>query len=488
MKVLAHIALLIPLAACSGGCTGKLPLWSGQDVKVTARERDSVKKCGTGEVTADGAKLITRQPYLQSTTTTSTVVAWGSVAGKGEVQLVEPGGDRPLKSAPAVYAGDPSRERARLAAQRYNGADLHAENLYILEAELRDLEPGHLYCYQIRYEGRALTKPAPLVTAAPPNQKEPIHFVALGDSGTGTAAQLAIAKRVSAEPFDFMLFLGDIAYSSGTANELQTKFFAIYRDFMKYVPVYPTIGNHERRTREGRPYFEAFVLPDPERYYSFEWGDVHFVAIDTTHRDSDQLIWLDRDLAQNQRKWVIVYGHHPMYTNALRGAQLSIRRAFAQIFTRHRVDLVVTGHEHQYERFKVSNVNYVVSGGGGGQLYGFAGHTRAITQASVHHFLAFEASEKALVMRAIDIEGKEIEMVRLEKPFPAAKPRVKVDGQPETKQTPVAPEKKTVPDEKLHDEPDDDVHKNKVDPKQPTPPPKKKPDADPKKKPVAQHP
>jgi hypothetical protein len=209
------------------------------------------------------------------------------------------------------------------------------------------------------------------------------------------------------------------------------------------------------------------VLPEPERYYAFDWGDVHFVAIDTTQRDAKQLVWLDADLSNNKLPWVIVFGHHPMYTNSLRGPQMWIRRAFANIFTRHHVDIVLTGHEHHYERFRVAGVNYLVSGGGGGQLTRFFHGSRALKQATVHHFLAFEVSTKELVMRAIDISGHEIETLRLSKDGDTVK--LKVNDKPDEKSNAVPAEKTIVPDEKIHEEPDDDTQREKLDPDKPAP-------------------
>ena len=447
------------LLALLGGCY-HLPIWTGT-VTVKAMERASIAKCGTGALTAAGAKAISRQPYLQSTTTTGTMVVWGSMVEKAEVVLREPGAAAPVATSPAEYAGPQDRRAARLAAQHRQGKELDADDIYVVRAQFSGLHPTHLYCYQLMAGTVPLTELAPLTTAAAPGLPAAIRFVALGDTGTGGAAQVAIAKRMSAEPFDLMLFLGDIAYEDGTAAQLQSYFFEIYREFLRYVPAYPAIGNHERHTREGAPYLEAFVLPEPERYYSFDWGDVHFVAIDTTHRDSVQLTWLDADLTKNKLPWVIVYGHHPMYTNSLRGPQEGIRSAFAEIVARHRVDLVLTGHEHQYERFRINGVNYVVSGGGGGQLTRFFGETLALKQATVHNFLSFAVTAKHLEMRAIDIEGKEIETLELTKDK-AGDVNVKVDHKADAKQNSVAPETKTIPDEKVHDGPDDDEDRPKA--------------------------
>ncbi len=449
-----HLRSLVLVSAVAGssGCY-HLPIWHGT-VKVAPRTRESIKKCGNGALTEAGTKTLTRQPYLQSTTTTSTTVVWGTRAAKDHVVLTEPGG-KAVATVEAVYAGDADRKEVREVAQAAATAPA-ADDIYVVQASIPKLEPTHLYCYQVFSGETALTELAPLSTAAAPSAKDTIRFVALGDTGTGGPAQVAIGRWIAAQPFDFMLFLGDIAYESGTPWQLQNKFFKIYEDLLRFVPAYPTLGNHERHTRKGRPYFEAFVLPEPERYYSFDWGNVHFVAIDTTQRDSKQLVWLDADLGRNKLPWVIVYGHHPMYTNSLRGPQLWIRRAFSKILTDHKVDLVLTGHEHQYERFRVNDVNYVVSGGGGGQLTRFFGDSLALKQFTVHHFLWFEVGAQKLQMRVIDIQGRELEKLELSKKPTDDKAKVKVNDKPDSKQNPVVPEPKVVPDEKLHDEPDDD--------------------------------
>lgn len=452
--VLRSVAFVVMLLA--GSCY-RLPLWSG-DVTVEALPRESIARCGNGALTDAGAAAITRDPYLQATTTTSTAVAWGSRSPHGRVVVSEPDGGAVVVTAEASYAGDPEKLDERERAWKVPREKLAAADIYVVRAKLEGLQPTHLYCYQVFDDDIALTEKAPMTTAAAPSDTDHSRFVALGDTGTGGPAQKAIAKWISAQPFDFLLFLGDIAYESGTAQQLQDHFFGIYRDFLRFVPAYPTIGNHERRTRRGRPYFEAFTLPEPERYYSFDWGNVHFVCIDTTQRDSAQLVWLDEDLRTNKLPWVIVYGHHPMYTNSLRGAQLWIRRAFSKIIAKYKVDVVLTGHEHQYERFKINGTNYIVSGGGGGQLTRFWGTSRALTQYTVHHFLAFDVTAKELDMRVIDISGREIEKLHLTKDR-AGDTKQKVNDQPDTKQNAVPPEPKVVPDEKIHDEPDDDEHR-----------------------------
>jgi hypothetical protein len=116
----------------------------------------------------------------------------------------------------------------------------------------------------------------------------------------------------------------------------------------------------------------------------------------------------------------------------------------------------------------VGGVNYVVSGGGGGQLNYFRDPGGSLKQKMVHHYLAFEVSRKLFVMKAIDITGKEIETLRLTKNPTGGDVKVKVNEKPEVKETPIAPEKKTKPDETIHDGPDGDHDKPKA-PEQPVP-------------------
>jgi hypothetical protein len=296
-----------------------------------------------------------------------------------------------------------------------------------------------------------MTQLAPLTTSAAPRLTDPIRFVALGDGGNGSEAHNAIAKRMSEVPFDFMIILGDIANEHGTPKEIEEHFFVPYRDFLRYVPAYPSLGNHERHTRKGKPYLDAFVLPGEERYYSFDWGDVHFAAIDTTQRDREQLGWLAADLASTKQRWKIVFGHHPMYTSGRRSASaVDTRKAFAKIITDNKVDLVLTGHEHQYERFRVANVNYIVGGGGGARLMPFWGNKGALKQVVAHHFLSFEVTAEKLEMKVIDIDGRVIDRLSLAKD--------KLQGP----QSPVAPEKQIKPDERIHDGPDDDANKPRL--------------------------
>jgi 3',5'-cyclic AMP phosphodiesterase CpdA len=183
------------------------------------------------------------------------------------------------------------------------------------------------------------------------------------------------------------------------------------------------MGNHDRRTRNGGPYLEAFVLPPPERYYSFDWGDVHIVVLDTTGGYREQIEWLKKDLSANRQRFTIVVGHHPMYTNSIRGPHLALRGRFWPLLSFYRVNLVVMAHEHHYERFaRRSGIIHIVSGGGGGRITRIFSKASTVARKTVHHYLAFEVSKDKLTVRAVDIEGKEFDRVVLEQRSPRPPP------------------------------------------------------------------
>ena len=121
----------------------------------------------------------------------------------------------------------------------------------------------------------------------------------IGDSGTGSTAQYAVADRMVALDPQFVLHTGDVVYPDGQADGYDPFFFQPYQALARRAPIFPTLGNHDYSSRAGQPYLDAFYLPhnnpaNTERYYSFDWGNAHFTALDfNTGPDADQLAWLN---------------------------------------------------------------------------------------------------------------------------------------------------------------------------------------------------
>lgn len=266
-------------------------------------------------------------------------------------------------------------------------------------------------------------------------------FIVFGDSGNGSSEQKELAQLMLNYDFDLMLHTGDIAYPSGAKDQLTRNFFEIYSQHLKKAPFYPSAGNHDYMTSDLGPYLDSFILPeqalnpkDNERYYSFNVNNIHFIALDTNEplskisllRGDDMADWLEEDLKKSAvREWKIVFFHHPPYSSGkVHGGDRLVRDLLVPIFEKYAVDIVFSGHEHNYERTcKLSGGNcfdrgitYVVTGGGGAGIYPFGQEQPfSLIRKSEYHFVHVSIETCKLNARVISINGEEIDQFNLEK-------------------------------------------------------------------------
>lgn len=355
--------------------------------------------CGDGAPTDAGRARLARLPYLQSTSASAvTVLFTTSVAGQTPpgLELSSPSGEL-LRTVTAVV--DPAATDGRQHVARLHG-----------------LQPGSTYCYALR----GWTARTGLRTAPRAGSGEAVHFVVFGDSGKGTPGQLAVRDQLSQAPFELILHTGDVAYDAGTLDALERTFFDVYADHLRNAPVFPTTGNHDYRTASAAPFRQVFALPENggelgrERWYSFDFGDVHFVALDTERRLEAQRRWLARDLAHNRLPWTIVYLHRPPYSSGDHGSDRAVRRAFVPLFERHGVQLVLAGHDHHYERtIAINGVTYLVTGGGGRGTRPVGSSWFTAFSESTLHLVAGRVERDTLVLHAIDGTGQQFDSARL---------------------------------------------------------------------------
>jgi len=168
-----------------------------------------------------------------------------------------------------------------------------------------------------------------------------------------------------------------------------------------------------------------------ERFYSFDYGPVHFVSLDTETafldpaRRQAQIAWLQADLAATTREWKVVFFHRPPYsTGAEHGSDLTIRNTFAPIFEQNGVQLVLNGHDHDYERTlpmkttadpSARPVTYIVSGGGGAALYTVSGGSFTAAARSAYHYVRAEASDCQLIVQPIGLDGAPFDTLTLDR-------------------------------------------------------------------------
>ena len=136
---------------------------------------------------------------------------------------------------------------------------------------------------------------------------------------------------------------------------------------------YPAIGNRD----EGAILFwKHFSLPNNGEWYSLEKEGMHFIVLDSNSRldsDSQQYKWLENDLnsINDKKKFIVALLHHPIFSTGYHEEdEKRLKPVLVPLFEKYGVDIVFSGHDHDYERSRYHNIYYIVTGGGGGLLYG----------------------------------------------------------------------------------------------------------------------
>jgi uncharacterized protein (TIGR03437 family) len=391
------------------------------------------------------AATLFREPYLQNVRPDRAVVMWATVeSGAGVVQ----------------YSTDRSFSRSVTARTRVFLAQETGYSTAITqyEAELTGLLPNTEYSYRVLVDGQDLkpTEALRFRTSGP----GPFAFLALGDTGQATLSQSHIADRMfldlgSLVPPNLVVHTGDIAYFSGTYKEFQTKHFDYYVSVMKRVPFFLTPGNHEYVTDHAAPFIALHSLPADTvppagrgRYYSFDWGNVHFVCLDgneplsrVEQGDRTMVDWLEKDLEQSRQFWRVVYWHQAPYATGenSRGhdhQEELARQYLVPIMDRYDVPLVLNGHEHSYQRSYpikggvplsacptsdkgpclLSGTQYITTGGGGADLYRIDPSPFVARSEEVHHYLRLDVQGSKLMVRAIGEDGLVFDSITLAPP------------------------------------------------------------------------
>ncbi len=224
-----------------------------------------------------------------------------------------------------------------------------------------------------------------------PKSGEVIRIGIYGDVRGGHVVHRQLVEHMLDEGLDLVAVSGDLVRHGSDEADWQ-RFFAITQDLRAQVPYYPAVGNHDLgwNGTTGRAE-RQFSLPasSPDRpanafWYSRDVADVHLVFLDSNRYDrSEQEAWLDTDLTAARGRGVraiIAFVHDGPYSRGLHGGNAIARARYVPIMVRHHVDLVVSGHDHLYQRGEVDGLRYVVTGGGGAGLYaircGVAGKKR----------------------------------------------------------------------------------------------------------------
>lgn len=309
-----------------------------------------------------------RAPYLQMTGPDRVTLRWGTAhPGVGE-----------------VHYGEQPDQLAAIKAEDTSGTD-HRVVLSGLQADSR-------YYYRVKQNGKWLVPQAEWFHTAPAaGVATPTRIWVLGDPGIPKSTQQHVRDvarrwleqnpRAARPLLDFILTTGDNAYPNGTNAQYHRGFFMPFGEFLKNISVWPVYGNHDARRWA---FYRIFDRPEQgelggapsqdKAYFSLDYANTHVIVLDSHHGDlsigSPMMQWLEKDLLQTRQNWTVVLFHHPPYTKGTHDSDsphdsaarmVRVREFIVPMLEQAGVDLVISGHSHNYERSALIHCHYANS-------------------------------------------------------------------------------------------------------------------------------
>ncbi len=336
------------------------------------------------------------KPYVSKVTTTTAKLFWVS---QGEIPA----------SKVVVSRGDSQRSvDLETAALPNTICHLHS-------AALGELEPNARYTYQVDCAGQQISgsfKTAPQIDT-------PFSFCLIGDTQSYHEGLQPLLDAMAEERTDFVLHVGDITDRGELWGEWEASFFDPGRSYLKRQVFWPVYGNHD-----GGPYFPRLFEMQKQLWYSFDWGDAHFIVLDSYGAGSGgrgrqaQLAWLAKDLESNDKRWTFVALHVPMVATRRRLKWFG-EDDFLPLLEKHEVDVVFSGHHPHYRRYDPIGTRgkkpilHITSGGGGGPVGGYAPSPLLAQGINVNHYCRIDIDGTQLRLTAHAISGAEIDRFEL---------------------------------------------------------------------------
>ncbi|MGO4537869.1 UTP--glucose-1-phosphate uridylyltransferase [Paenibacillus sp. 2TAB19] len=422
----------------------------GEDSPASARElvlrAQAAVEAQRGASSLASELTFVNGPYLQWPTERGMTMMWEtSQPASGKLEIY---------AANRIHSG----ERGNYVLHDHPMMTVHSEegsHRRIQRLTVDGLTPGTTYFYKAyadSAEGRSVEEgPHPFRIAAPGGV--PFSFVVTSETGgyhyfdqSGGDINRSLFSQMSKYRPDFALFVGDMVDDGRRQEDWHTYLFGPGKELLAATPFYSCLGNHEYQSSW---FYDYSAYPHPGNYYSFNYGDAHFIALDSTdfikddfYPDGDgsigpghaQYDFLERDLqaaAENKAlKWRIVFIHYSPFVSG--GYEVEALRKLAPVMEKYGVDVVFSSHTIVYERSHPlregkldfdNGIVYVVAGGAGAmpswQLPKREWHTSQ--SLAVPHFVQVTAAGDCLDLRAIDIEGRLFDTLKIRKGSGGAK-------------------------------------------------------------------
>jgi hypothetical protein len=250
--------------------------------------------------------------------------------------------------------------------------------------------------------------------ASAKNEQGSWTFAAVGDYGAGTHEEALVAQTVANAKPELIITVGDNVYPTGRWQDYQRNFDPYYGEISKKIPFMPSLGNHDLYRDDLRPYFGHFKHIQGRPYYGYVYKNVHFMSLDgdeDLRAGSAQYRWLEEELKNSTQTYRVIYLHYPLYGRDAEDFK-EIRTSLQPLLAKYHVQLVVTGHEHNYQRsYPIEGTTHILTGNGGQQVFPFAvkrGAHVAYRKATWGH-VEFSVGPTRMVARAFDQNGRLID-------------------------------------------------------------------------------
>lgn len=255
---------------------------------------------------------------------------------------------------------------------------------------------------------------------------------------TGTSCKIAVygdtqntyyhnlvATSIDYQSPDFVLHVGDLSNDGTDIEQWNDVFFAPANDdYLSHIPFFSVCGNHDVNGFNDI-YRKLVTLPEnsdtPERYYSFEYANALIIGLDSflgLTDTSPQYLWLADKLANNTQTWTIIFCHvPPISATDLNKRDDNFRNYVIPLLENYDVDMVFSGHVHNYEHNLKDGIHYIITGGGGDVVssYTIFDNTYLVNVDNQSHHCLLDISGYELVCKAINTSNQIMEQFTINK-------------------------------------------------------------------------
>ncbi|MEW5855388.1 MAG: metallophosphoesterase family protein [Myxococcota bacterium] len=362
----------------------------------------------TPDPSLDAVTPVRRGPYLQAPGVGTVTVSWHTDDPSSSRVSVGREGEAAQEVTGVVFTQRPTTAETALAGSLPEG--------FQHEVVLTGLQPGARYVFKVT----SAKEPHPGGTfVAPPQPGDAFSFLVMGDTRTRASEHARVVQAMSgaldgAGDVRFLVNTGDLVAVGGDEENWDV-FFTTEAPVLSRVPLLPVFGNHELIL--GRTIFDSFFKAPPtssstsDTWYSAVVGDVHLATVDPYALPTEpHLEWLLQQFQASHAPFKLVALHAPLYTRSNHEPDVELREELLPVLRAAGVQVVLSGHNHCYERWFGEGIQFVVTGGGGAPLYGVddhpdadnAGAERKAAQSTLH-FLRAEVNGTRLRVESISV-------------------------------------------------------------------------------------